>query len=524
MLISISVTALCIKCDFKSAPFKMYREVQSTKRGQRPSSLNLALGTTLQTLPINSTNFIHLAAGIGMDPPSHNGMTKLMNKCDGINCSLGRESIDQEIEIAKKTKRKTSELNATVDAMYSNPIFSESTPTHAANQAYTTVLNDKNKVLHIGVYNKQCHKGQLLAKKGVTVNCGINGAGHEGHCSANLPHMAPIGREANYVLDAAKTLKMKGADPTSFTKDGDGSVQKALLEFYGDIEILNDEHHLNKSFKKQLRKQVFSDEMFPARTKKIKQVQINNFTEDVASRCYTELKEARKTYKSFSPKLRKEKILNSLKGTQAAIICCLKGDHAKCLTSSFICNPLEGKIWTLKFLSMKTQMVLSNKDHIILEKLLAMRIGPAALEVLWRGTSTQANEAFNRKIRKHLPKSTNFTRNVKGRVLQAAAFQNRGYKTATQILHQRISFKTCGKLQRKLAQEEHLLSYHKKYQKKQTSKNQRFKRKFEKYRYHLSTFVKLDCREEVGVNDAETKYDKKELDKGYRKHADIFKE
>ena len=134
-------------------------------------------------------------------------------------------------------------------------MFASNTPTHAANQAYLSVINqENNKVVHLGIYNKQCHQGKIIAaKSGLSVKCGTPGFTHKGKCSANLPADAPIGREADYVVDAAKVFKVHKSDPTAVTKDGDGAVRKALLEFYGvdNIEILNDEHHLNGCFKKK---------------------------------------------------------------------------------------------------------------------------------------------------------------------------------------------------------------------------------------------------------------------------------
>lgn len=517
-IISISLIAKCKNCNYVSSPFKMYREVSSIQRGPKQSSLNLALGTCLQTLPINSLNFIHLSTGIGMDPPSHSGMQKLMNTCNSINFSLGQKSIAREVKRAQKRKQITSELHASTDAMYNNNIFASTTPTHAATQAYMTVINqENNKVLHVGIFNKQCHKGKYLEKKGITVKCGT-GIDHEGGCSANLPPDAPIGQEAEYTIGAAKCLKEKDASPTSFTKDGDASVRKALIEFYGadNIEILSDEHHLNSSFKKQARKQQFSDNMFKVRTKRIKQVEINNFTEDLASRCHNEIEQARKAHKMFPINIRKNKILESLKDTPSAIISCLKGQHSLCTTSSFMCNPQDGKEWNFRFLNKRNrELELDSNDHTILKKLLAMRIGSQALEVLWRGTSTQMNEAFNRKIRKHLPKSTNFTRNCSGRVLSAAQCQNEGYRKATQILNQKIQFQTCRKNQNKLEQEEHRQKYHKMYQKKQSSKSQRFMRKFNKYRNHRSKFIKVDSE-----SDDDSKSQIEVV--GYSKHSDIY--
>ena len=75
--------------------------------------------------------------------------------------------------------------------------------------------------------------------------CGSNDVDHKGDCSANLPPDAPIGREADYILKAAKDLQQQNADPTSMTKDGDGPVRKALLEFYGadNLEILSDKNN-----------------------------------------------------------------------------------------------------------------------------------------------------------------------------------------------------------------------------------------------------------------------------------------
>ena len=81
--------------------------------------------------------------------------------------------------------------------------------------------------------------------------CGSNDVDHKGDCSANLPPDAPISREADYILKAAKDIQQQNADPTSMTKDGDGPVHKALLELYGadNLEIRSNEHLVTACFK-----------------------------------------------------------------------------------------------------------------------------------------------------------------------------------------------------------------------------------------------------------------------------------
>ena len=489
-IISSSIAAKCTSCSYTLSPHKMYPEVKSNARGRKRSCLNLALGATMQTLPINDTNFIHLAAGIGIDPPSHSGMHQLANVCNDINVFLGNKSISHQVELAKARKKITSEFNVSEDAMYSNPIFASNTPTHAANQAYLTVMNqENNKVVHVGIYNKQCHRAKMIsAKTGQTIKCCTDKKNHDGQCSANLPSDAPIGREAEYVLRAAESLRKQGADPTSVTKDGDAAVRKALLKFYGEenIEIFNDEHHLNGCFKKKVKTTNFTNTMFNVRTKRQKQIELNNFAEDLASRCYGEIKSARKEFKTLKACLRKNQVLKSLSMTPKAILSCIKGNHSNCTAGSFLCNPeAEGGSWKFTFLESRNSIVnLDPSDEKKIETLLTMRIGQNALRTLWRGTSTQINEAFNRKIRKHLPKSTNFTRNCTGRVKSAAFHQNEGYFNATKSLHRAIGFRICKKVDIKLAREEARQKYQQRYQRATSSKTKRFQRKFFKYRTH----------------------------------------
>ena len=157
-------------------------------RGRTRSCLNLALGATLQTLPMNNTNIIHLAAGIGIDQPSHSGMQQLAILCNVINVVLGDNSISNQLELVKARMKIASELNL------SSPIFA---PTEAANQVYLTVINqENNKVVHVGIYNKQCQRGKRIsAKTGHNIQCGTTGIKYrDGECSANFRSDAPIGK------------------------------------------------------------------------------------------------------------------------------------------------------------------------------------------------------------------------------------------------------------------------------------------------------------------------------------------
>ena len=289
------------------------------------------------------------------------------------------------------------------------------------------------------------------------------------------------------IFAKTKCFQKNDNDPTAWTKDGDGAIQKALLEFYGgNIELLSDEHHVNKAFKKHVRKQEFSSQMLPAKTKRNRQIEVNNFAEDLASRCTIEIKYARETNKT------KQKVIDALKNTDSAVLACIQGDHSKCDESSFVCDPVGENTWSFKFLQNKVKIEPTKTDIDVIAKHLKFRIGSQALEVLWKGTNTQNCEAFNRKMRKHLPKNINFTRNVKGRVFSTATFQNRGYKTATQLTHQRVGFVTSTKIQTKTTSHQRRLSYLKNYQKTQTAKNARFNVKFEKYQYHRTKNLKLN--------------------------------
>lgn len=451
--ISVKMIIYCKSCTYTSDPEKMYDEINSSQVGRKQSTLNLALGTAVQSLPINGTNVIHLFTSIGVIPPSHRGLQMIMNKSNGINTLIGQKAINRQVEITKKRirKRKCGAHLSTDDA-YNNGMFSSQTPTHAATQAYTTVLDcQSGKILHHGVHTKQCHRGALLRNKGLDVECGT-GTPHQGGCSANMSKHDPIGCESARVRQAAQQLELLGVDAASWTKDGDGTVTAELLAFYEEkvIEILQDERHLNNSFKNKMRKVKFSKDMLKGRTVKIRNVELRNFTEDIANRCYTEIKLARKaiTKKSRRKLLvdgEKTQFVNSLNKTANAVLRCIKNDHSLCVTDSFICDPLEGETWNFSYLTLpadQRQLTLTPGDEAKLTELLEMRLGAKTLYLLWRGTSTQRNESFNRKLRKHLPKNTNFTKNAAGRCFNAVAHQNEGFANATIQIHNQIGFQT----------------------------------------------------------------------------------
>ena len=86
------------------------------------------------------------------------------------------------------------------------------------------------------------------------------------------------------------------------TRNGDGAVTAELLGFYEekDIEILQDERHLNNSFKNEMRKVKFSKDMLKGGTVKMQNVELRDFTEDIANRCNTEIELARKAITKMS--------------------------------------------------------------------------------------------------------------------------------------------------------------------------------------------------------------------------------
>ena len=77
---------------------------------------------------------------------------------------------------------------------------------------------------------------------------------------------------------------------------------------------------------------------------------------------------------------------------------------------------------------------MDDNDEELLHHIINMRLGPEAINVTYKKTDTQKNEAFNRSLNKYNPKNVTCIKTWRGRVHAAVLNINTGFAEATEQL------------------------------------------------------------------------------------------
>ena len=95
----------CVNCQFKSGMYKLYDEVPTAGRGQKPATTNVALQIDLQDSAISNTKMCYLLTSANVPPPSRRGMQKNANKVTSITAQ-------HTVDDLKQKREKIREINS----------------------------------------------------------------------------------------------------------------------------------------------------------------------------------------------------------------------------------------------------------------------------------------------------------------------------------------------------------------------------------------------------------------------------
>ena len=495
-IISGSWLLCCTVCDFKQkGATKLYRTNPPGPRGGRPeSTLNVMLSHALISSSVGASVFRELMLRIGVQAGSHSGIQKILSsKSNNTVTEIAKRNM---AEVRKNLNKKHPDgVSISADGWYPTR-QNQKTPFQASNQlVYSVAENNtpEKKIMMIVAENKLCSKKTSGKKQ----NC------EEHTCSADLRPDDPIGQEKRPALKCARQLKIEGTKVKSVTNDSDTTVFPAFKEHHPEAVSYKDPRHMANIFKNHIINSELSSTMFPG-AKSIAKRRQNWFAEDLRQRCEAELTSAinkAKLLKDHSL----ETIQNMLKKTPDAIISCYAGDCSLCDEHSFCCN--EKKKWPKMFcrkFPSKNQFKMTEEDRNVLRRLIDFRLGDRALSVTFTGQSTQKNEAFNRSLSKHCPKTVTFSKTFVGRAHAAALTVNAGFDGSTEELQQAAGHQVSESVKRQIAKHEERIKYSKNYQKTKKYKDSRILRRSLLYRLH------------------EKKYQEgEERDLGYLKNSDV---
>ena len=141
--------------------------------------------------------------------------------------------------------------------------------------------------------NKLCKKGTYFRTKEKEVTC----LGHE-DCIATIPPENTIEDEKRWAAECIVELQSDDRPLviSHFTSDGDSAAASGASEKQGHmIEKLKDLRHFFDSQRKQTAKSPFRSDMFPGRTKAMRESMQRSFVLDLKLRCRTEYENSKIT-------------------------------------------------------------------------------------------------------------------------------------------------------------------------------------------------------------------------------------
>ena len=443
-IISTEWRLCCELCSFKSNKYPMFIYVPSTQRGQRSSSLNLALGAALIRSPIGPEVCREILMMIGINPGSKKGLQMAMNTSGRITVMLGLDNLLEEQANCKEI-RNGKLATISEDCRYNNSQFASSAPNtfQAATQAVSTfVSHTTDKVIDVVFANKHCPVKWSLQKKNIFVEC----PDHDG-CLANMKYEEPIGNEGKYTAQCARRLREREYGVGKLSTDRDSQGGKAFVKAYGKpVELLTDPVHLSRGQKKAACKIEFSQEMLGGGTASQRSHNRNRFCEDVKLRCTAEFNAAVKlSSDQKTDDAKKEFLIDKLRSVPFTMTQCYQGNHYKCQAFSSTCKPAQQQLWPKPCLpvSMKENINMNDADELELRSAIRLRLGPDAISKTYENVSTNKCESMNKAYSKTNPKSVLSTRNFEARILSATLTCNVGIDEACHLVRKGIQHTVC---------------------------------------------------------------------------------
>ena len=180
----------CVKCGFTSKTYKLYREVETGKRGRKPAAPDVGLHVGLQESTTGIAKSRVIFTSMNMPSPCLSGMQKAANQAGSTTATMTLADLAKKRENVKEINRlrglrENAPINIAIDSRYNSATITGSY--HAgqnASQAITVAVEKqtgKNDIVGICIQNKLCSLGASLRRRGIDVTC----PGHE-NCTAML--------------------------------------------------------------------------------------------------------------------------------------------------------------------------------------------------------------------------------------------------------------------------------------------------------------------------------------------------
>jgi hypothetical protein len=397
-------TLKCVKCDFRSPEYKLYKEVKTTKPGPNPAAINLTFQAGLQDSPVGNTRARLILASANIPPPSRSSMQRTANSVGTATQQLNDKDMTEKLNLVRNISSARgvsdpSEINISTDARYnSGQITSRKKPGQNASQAIgiaCETMTDKKFIVGASVQNKLCWTGAWLKGKGMEVNC----PGGHAECTANLGVVEPFS-EYELGKDIGGQLARQEMLIKHVTTDGDGrsaaGVAQAMkvLDPLWKVERLADPTHVGQSQFRASQRANFSDAMFPGKTRAERAKGHRVFSQDIKARCSLIMQTLMKDHCGDI-----DKIKVALPKAFDATVRCYDGDCSMCRRHSVVCSGGDSKNWWTRsmFLGANriTNLNMNNSDKVLVGEILKMKFIFDHIYILFYTKAAQSELTLN---------------------------------------------------------------------------------------------------------------------------------
>lgn len=428
----------CSNCAYKGSLHKLYEEVSSAgRRGAKAAAPNVGWQVGLQETPMGNSKSRVLLAAANVPPPSRKSMNQAAAKVSALTSAAIERDLCEERQKLKETNRlrglaEDAPINVSIDGRYNSSVISSR---HKAGQNASQAISiavehqtAEKKVVAAYMENKLCWTGSWLRNRGFAVHCP---GGHEG-CTATLPAADPLSelrmgeKLGDMFADEQVLVKYVTTDGDARTAEG---VQSAMKKLFPDWEVIRkaDPVHIGQSQIRETVSSTFSDQMFNGRTREERKEQQKVLALDLKSRSHAIFSRLfQETGGNVAIMSRR------MPGVIATTMDCYSGDCSHCRWSSVVCRGGVRNSWWQKSFYLNTgvlrrgMLMPTEEDRRLLNELLRLRLGEAALLLMDQNTNTCKNEAINRSISASMPKNVNWSRTGRGRMLATCDRINKG--------------------------------------------------------------------------------------------------
>lgn len=428
--VTCSISLRCASCQSSPATkYRMFEVAVEQRRGPKRAAVNKQLGYAVQDSSLGMYAASQLFASMDIQPPAKSCCQKVAKT---VNDEMKLYN-ERDMEILRKEKvednlmrglsgQAVGEVAISIDSRYNSVSFgSRGKMGQSCTQSVTTAIDSNSKKIIATVMdNKVCLVGSRMRNKGETVVCGPNATNHR--CTATIDCADNI-TERDMNTRLAENMLHNGLYAAVVTSDNDGSGARPYQAVYNKVgyKVLpqSDPTHLAQSQLRFVNRIKFKYSVFGVNTKSDCDARQQLLSRDIPHRTSMVLK-----------KIEKQSYNASMQNIIQSLVSCFCGNHELCTFGLTGCNGEPDNNWMLESWLYKTcgldSLACDDAEKKMLGEAFRLRIDPAARQATHIGYSTQANEAFNRKLSKNMPKNIIFSRNHPGRLASAVHMYNHG--------------------------------------------------------------------------------------------------